>query len=49
MNSFCVTEFYALKFLKQKETMFTQIPALSPSPNFHSGKSYVKKITVFTF
>ena len=49
MNSFCVTEFYATKFLKQKETMVTQIPAASPSPNFHSGKSYVKKITVFTF
>ena len=29
--------------------MVTKIPAASPSPNFHSGKIYVKKITSFTF
>ena len=27
--------------------MVTQISAASPSPNFHLGKSYVKKITVY--
>ena len=49
MNNFYVTELYTLKFLTQKETMVTQITAVSPSPNFHSGKSYVKKIIAFTF
>ena len=32
-----------MKFLTQKETIATQISAASPSPNFHSEKSYVKK------
>ena len=27
--------------------MVMQISAASPSPNFHSGKSYVKKISVY--
>ena len=27
--------------------MVTQTSAASPSPNFHSGKSYVKDITVY--
>ena len=29
--------------------MVMQISAVSPSPNFHSGKSYVKKIILFYF
>ena len=29
--------------------MVMQIIAASPSPDFHSGESYLKKITVFTF
>ena len=42
-----ITSVY-LNFI-QKETMVTQISAASSSPNFHSRKSYVKKITKFTF
>ena len=49
VNNFCVPELQTFKFLTLKETMVTQISTASPSPNFHSGKSYVKKITVFTF
>ena len=50
VNDFCVPElYYTLKYLTQKEAMVTQISAASPSSNFHSGKSSVKKITVFTF
>ena len=30
-------------------TMVMQISAASPSPNFHSGKSYAKKICVYNF
>ena len=29
--------------------MVTKIPAASPSPNFHSGKSYVKKNNIVYF
>ena len=47
MNNFCVPELYTLKFLTQKETMVKQISAASPYPNFHSRKSYFKKITVY--
>ena len=49
VSNFCAPELYTLKFLTQKEAMVTQISAASSSPNFHSGKSYVKKITVCTF
>ena len=49
MNNFCVPELQISRFLTQKETMIIQIFAASPSPNFHSGKSYVKKIILFTF
>ena len=49
VNNFCVLELQTLKFLTQKETMVMQLSAASPSLNFHSGKSPVKKITVFTF
>ena len=48
VNNFCVSELYTLKFLTQEETMVTQISATSPSPGI-SGKSFVKKIAVFTF
>ena len=48
-NKFCVPELYTWKFLKQKDTMIMQISVASSSPNFHSVKSYVKKLTVFTF
>ena len=47
VNNFYVPELYTLTFLTQKETMVTQISASSPSPNFHSGEIYVKKITVY--
>ena len=43
LDNFCVPELYTLKFLTQKRIMVTQISAASSSPNFHSGKSYVKK------
>ena len=49
VNNFCVPELYTLKFLIQKETMPMQISAASPSADFHSGRNYVKKITMFTF
>ena len=45
--NFCVSELYIFKVLTQKEIMVTQISAASPSPNFHWGKSYVKKISVY--
>ena len=47
VNNFCMPELYTLKFLIQKETMVMQTSAASPSPNFNSGKSYVKNITVY--
>ena len=34
-----------MEFVTQNETLVTQIAASSPSPNFHTGKSCVKKIT----
>ena len=40
-NNFCVHEHQTVKTVPQKETMFTQISAASPSPNVHSGKSYI--------
>ena len=43
VNIFCVPELQKLKFLTQREIMVTQISAALPFPNFHSGKSYVKK------
>ena len=49
VNNLRISELQTLKFLTQKETMVTQISAASQSLNFHSGKSYVKKITVITF
>ena len=49
MNNFCVPELQTLKFLTQKENIVMQISAALPSADFHSGKSYVKKKTVFTF
>ena len=48
VNNFCVPELQILNFLTQKENMVMQISAASTSRNFHSGKSYVKKITVYT-
>ena len=33
-----------MEFVTQNETLVTQIAAASPSPNFHTGKSCVKKI-----
>ena len=37
-----------MKFLTQKENMVMQISAALPSPNFHSGNSYVKeKVSVY--
>ena len=48
VNTFCVPELKKSKFLIQEETMVTQISATASSPNFDSGKSYFKKITVFT-
>ena len=47
VNNFCMPELYTLKFLIQKETMVMQTSPASPSPNFDSGKSYVKNITVY--
>ena len=47
MKNFCVPELYTLKFLTQKETMVKQISAASSYPNFHSRRSYVKKITAY--
>ena len=49
VNNFHVHKLWTLKFFTQEKTMVMQISAASPSLNFHSGKSYVKKITVFTF
>ena len=49
VNKFCVLEPQTMKFLTQKEPMITQIFAALPSPNFNSGKSYFKRITMFTF
>ena len=49
VTNFCVSELQTLQFLTQKETIVIQISAALPSLNFHSGKSYVEKITVFTF
>ena len=49
VNNFCVPELQALKFLTLKETIVAQICAAQAPPNFHSGKSYFEKITVFTF
>ena len=43
MNNFNVPELETLRFLTEKETMVTQMSAASPSPLFHSEKSYVKK------
>ena len=43
MSKFYIPELQALK-----GTMVMQIYAKLLSPNFHSGKSYVKKVTVFT-
>ena len=42
VNKVYVPEFYTLKFLIKKETMVAQIAAVSVSPTFYSGKSYVK-------
>ena len=36
-------ELMTLKIITQKKTVVKQISAASPSPNFHSGKSYLKK------
>ena len=47
VNNFGVPEIQTLKFLTQKKTIAMQISAASPSPNFHSWKSYVKKISVY--
>ena len=46
VNNFCGPEIF---LRTQKETMVTQISAALPSASFHSGKSYVKKITMSTF
>ena len=43
------TQFKKTQLLTQNKTMVTQISPASPSPNFHSGKISVKKITLFTF
>ena len=47
MNNFCVPELSTLKFLTQKENIVMQISAALPSADFHSGKSYVKKNSVY--
>ena len=47
VNNFCLSELHTFKFLTQKEITITQISATSPSPNFHWGKSYVKKLGVY--
>ena len=49
VNKLCVTELKALKFLIQKKTMVMLTSDSSQSLIFHSGKSYVKKITVPVF
>ena len=46
VDKFCVPKLYTLKFLTQKESTVMQISAASP-PNFHSGKNFVKKISVY--
>ena len=50
VNNFRVPKLQTLKFPTEKEAMVMQIsaaPSPSPSPNFHLGKSYVKKISVY--
>ena len=47
VNNFCAPKLKTLKFLTQNETMVMQISAALSSPNFHSGKSYAKKISVY--
>ena len=36
-----------MNFLTKKETIVRQIIGALPSPNFHLGKSYVKKINAY--
>ena len=47
LNNFWVLEVQALKFLIQKVNMVMQISAASPSSNFNSQKSFVKKLSVY--
>ena len=46
VNNFCVINF---RVMKLQEAMVAQISAVLSYPNFHSEKSYVKKIIVINY